>query len=133
MKKKALFTILTLCMVFGMMHSAALAAGLDDLEQEDGWYLISSTDDWNTVAAVVKGGSNCAGLNFKLTADINVTTPIGCQTIANNANSRKRFAGNFDGAGLIKGYPDGTLRPKNDATRAEVAAIIQRFCEIVAK
>ena len=31
--------------------------------------------------------------------------------------------------GLINGYPDGTLNPQGNATRAEVAAIVHRFIE----
>ncbi|MCR4427756.1 MAG: S-layer homology domain-containing protein [Caldiserica bacterium] len=31
--------------------------------------------------------------------------------------------------GLIKGYPDGTFRPENPATRAEACAIIARSLE----
>ena len=33
------------------------------------------------------------------------------------------------GAGLIKGYDNNTVRPQNNATRAEAAAILQRFIE----
>ena len=32
-----------------------------------------------------------------------------------------------NGAGLISGYPDNTVRPQGNATRAEVAAIIYRY------
>ena len=35
-----------------------------------------------------------------------------------------------NGANLINGYPDGTLNPQGNATRAEVAAIIYRFVEL---
>ena len=34
-----------------------------------------------------------------------------------------------NGEGLINGYPDGTVNPQGNATRAEVAAIIHRFVE----
>lgn len=37
------------------------------------------------------------------------------------------------GAGLISGNPDGTLAPRDSATRGEVAAILMRFCENVMK
>ena len=33
------------------------------------------------------------------------------------------------GQGIIGGYEDGTVRPKNNATRAEAAAMLQRFLE----
>ncbi len=37
------------------------------------------------------------------------------------------------GSGLIVGTNDGSVLPKNHATRAEVAAILMRFCENIAK
>ncbi|MEW6423828.1 MAG: Ig-like domain-containing protein [Bacillota bacterium] len=33
------------------------------------------------------------------------------------------------GAGFIKGYPDGTLRPAHPVTRAEAAAVVKRFLD----
>ncbi len=33
-------------------------------------------------------------------------------------------------AGLINGMGDGTLQPKNNATRCQIAAVLHRFCEI---
>ena len=33
------------------------------------------------------------------------------------------------GSGLVNGYPDKTVKPKEFASRAEVAAIIERFCQ----
>lgn len=35
------------------------------------------------------------------------------------------------GHGIVQGKPDGTLVPGGTATRAEIAAIMMRFCEIV--
>ena len=35
------------------------------------------------------------------------------------------------GAGVINGTPDGYLNPQGNATRAEVAAVLHRFCEAV--
>ena len=40
--------------------------------------------------------------------------------------------GDMQRAGLINGKPDGVFAPKGQATRAEVAAIMHRFCEIMA-
>ncbi|MCL1873161.1 MAG: S-layer homology domain-containing protein [Clostridiales bacterium] len=45
-------------------------------------------------------------------------------SISNWAAKAMKWA---DGAGLINGYPDGTVRPQGMANRAEVAAIIQRL------
>ncbi len=36
------------------------------------------------------------------------------------------------GAGLINGMGDGTLNPGGGTTRAQIAALIMRFCERVA-
>ena len=35
--------------------------------------------------------------------------------------------------GLIQGFEDNTLRPAGNATRAQIATILMRFCEGVAK
>ena len=32
-------------------------------------------------------------------------------------------------AGIVGGYGDGTLLPRGNATRAQAAALLQRFCE----
>ena len=51
-------------------------------------YLITSADDWNTLATSVSGGTNYSGQFFKLTKNISVTTMIG-----------GTFSGTFDGNG----------------------------------
>ena len=66
-------------------------------------YELSSADDWNALADYVASGKTCAGLTFKMTANIGtqeepITKTMGCQ-LTNNGNSRKRFAGTFDGDG----------------------------------
>ena len=35
------------------------------------------------------------------------------------------------GQKIISGKPDGTLTPGGTATRAEIAAMMMRFCEVV--
>lgn len=67
----------------------------------NGWYEISSIEDWNTLAAFVADGNTCQGKVFKMLNDIGteqdpVTTTMGCQ-LSSDKNSRKRFAGTFDG------------------------------------
>ena len=34
---------------------------------------------------------------------------------------------------IVEGYEDGTYKPAKDVTRAELATILMRFCENVAK
>lgn len=80
-------------------------------ETANGPYLITSESDWNNLAEYVKAGNTCAGLNFKLTNDISISTTLGYQTTANK-NSRKYFAGNFDGNNKTL---DVTLSPENYA------------------
>ena len=37
------------------------------------------------------------------------------------------------GTGVINGVSDSTLRPQGESTRAQVAAMLQRFCENIVK
>ena len=39
--------------------------------------------------------------------------------------------GKASGAGLLSGYEDGSFRPENGLTRAEVASVILRYRELV--
>ncbi len=74
---------------------------------DDGNYLIYSIEDWNSLAAWVADGLSTEGATFKLESDLPaegddataIETTIGCQLTAGNANSRRRFAGTFDGDG----------------------------------
>ena len=69
---------------------------------ENNPYLIQTITDWNNLADYVANDHNCAGLFFKMTADIGsaaepVQKPLGKQIDKNK--TRRRFAGNFDGDG----------------------------------
>ena len=69
---------------------AAISVGAWAIETDaDGTYLIGSTDDWNTFASGINGGSIALTANAKLTADIAVSTMIGSES--------KKYAGVFDG------------------------------------
>ena len=35
--------------------------------------------------------------------------------------------------GLLQGFEDDTLRPQGNATRAQIATILMRFCQTVAE
>ena len=65
------------------------------------------------------------------------TTASGTLTGFTDAGSVSGYASDAMawavGAGLISGNPDGTLAPRDSATRGEVAAILMRFCENVMK
>ena len=45
----------------------------------------------------------------------------------NNNNSSRPSTGGC-GSGIMGGYNDGTLKPGSGATRAHLAALLQRFC-----
>ena len=67
-------------------------------------YLITSVEDWDALAEYVASGKDCAGKTFKMTADLGttespVTSTMGRQNKKNDAKSRMRFAGIFDGDG----------------------------------
>jgi hypothetical protein len=63
-------------------------------------YLISSAEDWNTLAENVKGGTTYEGKYLQLGTDITVSTMVG--TYAHN------FMGMFDGAGHKLTFNYGT-------------------------
>ena len=59
--------------------------------------------------------------------DTNTLSYDDASTVADYASAAMHWA---ISAGIIRGYEDNTLRPASTATRAEVAAIMQRFCQI---
>ena len=69
---------------------------------ENNPYLINTAEDWNNLADYVEAGNDCDSLFFMMTDNIGtidepITKTMGCQTIKDDSNSRKRFAGIFDG------------------------------------
>ena len=98
----SLIFVLTL---FPAVMPKSAAAGLNSLEgsgSADDPYKIQSKANWDTLADYVADGNDCENLFFKMTADIGtstdpVTKTMGVQTTSNDASSRKRFAGTFDG------------------------------------
>ena len=60
------------------------------LDDSKNYYLINTADDWN-ILATYTNGNDCAGLRFKLTADISVENQLG--------TSGTPFKGYFDGQG----------------------------------
>ena len=82
---------------------------------DEGYYEIPDADALNALATYVNSGNTCAGLTFKMTADINFAptsawddygskennyTPVGCKYVKENANiGDKPFSGIFDGCG----------------------------------
>lgn len=83
-------------------------------------YLISSVDDWNTLADNVNDGTTYSGLYFQMTADISTISKMVGESESNS------FRGTFDGQGHTlavsitntDGEDDGTapVRYLKDAT-----------------
>lgn len=61
--------------------------------------------------------------------DTNILSYADAQSISAYAIPAMQWAG---GAGIVNGF-NGKLNPQNNATRAEVAAMLMRYCEKVAK
>lgn len=63
---------------------------------EDSPFLIQNASDFTTLANHISNGTTHSGKYFKLTGDIDVTTPVGSYTSDSNY---KAFGGHFDGDG----------------------------------
>ena len=73
-------------------------------------------------AVMLYNYAKAAGYDVSASAELNGFPDAG--DMANYALDAMCWA---VGAGLIEGMPDGTLNPRGNATRAQVAAIITRF------
>lgn len=58
--------------------------------------------------------------------DTNILSYTDAESISEYAVEAVQYAA---GAGLMKGKTETTINPKDNATRAEIAAILQRFIE----
>ena len=132
MKKNTL--LLTLTIIFGLpwIASAQFSGGSGTNASP---YLISSTEDWNTLASNVKNGTSYSGNYFTLTADISVTTMVGTVKLRDTNESQcqedKCFAGIFDGGGhtltiTITGTsnPDGGKAPFRAVSNATIKNLV---------
>ena len=72
--------------------------------------------------------SKYKGKNTNVTADL--TRFSDYTKVDSYANSSMQWA---VGKGVITGNNDGTLNPKGNATRAEAAAMIQKYCNRVGR
>ena len=71
-----------------------------------------------------------AGFDVSAGADVDLLAYADGADVSDYAVEPMRWA---IGAGIVGGYEDGTLRPAASATRAEVAAIMQRVVMLVVK
>ncbi|MBQ8086217.1 MAG: InlB B-repeat-containing protein [Lachnospiraceae bacterium] len=99
--RKILSALLTLVMIIGLvpgMSLTAKAATLSGNGTENDPYLITSADDWNTLAASVNEGNDYSEKYLKLTNDITVSKMIGSNSHPSSSN-KQSFSGTFDGGG----------------------------------
>ncbi len=96
----------TVTAVFAQAAATTITVGGYDFLQgeDDHTILLETVDDWNRLAAAVAESNTFSGYTVRMTGDIGtesapVTRPVGQQTETNNASSRQRFAGAFDGDG----------------------------------
>ena len=64
-------------------------------KNDAGEYLITCLADWNNLANYVEAGYDCAGMTFKMTADVGTTDEPVTRSIG--YDKQHRFAGTFDG------------------------------------
>ncbi len=69
-----------------------------------------------------------AGVDVSVGEDTNILSYTDVFSVSEYAIPALQWS---TATGVVGGYSDGTLRPLNIATRAQAAAMIQRFCENV--
>ena len=64
-------------------------------------YIIASTANWNYLMEQVNGGESYSGMFFRLDADIDISTMVGCtlNQLEPTAETNTYFSGSFDGNG----------------------------------
>ena len=78
------------------------------------------------IAAIIYRYAEFKGYDISVGENTNILSYTDFDDISEYAVSAMQYAA---GAGLIKGRSETTLNPKDNATRAEIAAILQRFIE----
>ena len=78
------------------------------------------------IAAIIYRYAKYKGLDVSVGENTNILSYDDAEDIAEYAIEAMQYA---VGSGLMKGKSDSTLNPKDNATRAEIAAILQRFFE----
>ena len=78
------------------------------------------------IAAIIYRYAEFKGYDISVGENINILSYTDFDDISEYAVSAMQYAA---GAGLIKGRSETTLNPKDNATRSEIAAILQRFIE----
>ena len=80
------------------------------------------------LAGILRNYANYKNKNVKVSSDLSKFSDS--KNISGYAKASMKWA---VGKGVITGNKNGTLNPKGNATRAEAAAMIQKYCEKVGK
>ncbi len=78
------------------------------------------------IAAIMFRYAKYKGYDVSVGENTNILSYTDAESISDYATSAMQYAA---GSGLMKGRSDTTINPLDNATRAEVAAILQRFIE----
>lgn len=100
--KKLLAVLLTLCMIFALLPTFALADNTNTFNAADTSPTVSTAADLAAFAAAVNGGNNFSGNTVTLLANLTLSgewTPIGNANRSGKTASGNTFAGIFDGNG----------------------------------
>ena len=78
------------------------------------------------IAAIMFRYAKYKGYDVSVGESTNILSYTDAESISEYAIASMQYA---VGSGLMKGKSDSTINPKDVATRAEIAAILQRFLE----
>ena len=90
------FTVTGLDYCTGSKSVDFLVCGFNGEGTEGNPYTISNTTEWIAFVTEVNSGNNCSGKYLELTADIDITTPVGSRV---SDSDNKPFSGTFLGGG----------------------------------
>ncbi len=89
---------------------------------DDGTFQPNTAITREQLAAILRNYAEYKGLDTSTSGDLSTYTDAGI--VSNWAKESVEWV---VGSGLIGGYEDSTLRPQGTTTRAEVAAVLQRY------
>ena len=94
---------------------------------EDGTFRPTTGLSREQMAALFMKYAQAMGLDTSARADISGFTDINSDSWSYDALSWAKAVG------LLNGVGDATMAPQDTATRAQIAAVLQRYCETIAK
>ena len=118
MRKKASIITIALFLTISFTATSVCAVGVS--------YLPDNTISLEPLAAVLYRYAQYKGYDTAIGESTNILSYTDAESISEYAISAMQYA---VGSGLMKGKTESTINPKDNATRAEIAAILQRFLE----